>query len=166
MTILKTDRLLINKITLNDAPHILALMTDKDWINNIGDRGIRTIEAAEEHIRTKFIKTYEESNLGFYGLILKDSDEFIGIAGLVDREGIDHVDIGYGLLPGFRGKGFAFEATKAIYDYGYDTLKLEKIVAIVNPDNIPSIKLLNKLGLHYEKMVRLPDEEKDILLMS
>lgn len=166
MTILKTDRLLINKITLDDAPFILALMNDKDWITNIGDRGMTSIEDAEEYIRTKFIKTYEESSLGFYSLILKKSNEFIGIAGLVDREGIDSIDIGYGLLPDFRGKGFAFEASKAIYDYGHTALKLEKIVAIVNPDNPLSIKLLTKLGLTFEKMVRLPDEEKDIMLFS
>lgn len=166
MTILKTDRLLLNEITIDDAPSILALMNDKDWINNIGDRGMTSIVDAEEYIKTKFITTYKESNLGFYGMILKDSNEFIGIAGLIDREGIDHVDIGYGLLPDFRGKGFAFEATKAVYDYGYSELKLGKIVAIVNPDNSLSIRLLNKLGLEFEKMVRLPDEEKDIMLFS
>jgi len=104
--------------------------------------------------------------LGFFGLITKNSKEVIGIAGLVDREGVDHVDIGYGLLPNFRGKGYAFEATKAIYDYGYKQLKLEKIVAIVNPDNPTSIQLLSKLGMEFEKMVRLPDEEKDIMLFS
>ena len=97
---------------------------------------------------------------------LKKTDQSIGIAGLVDREGLDHIDIGYGMLPQFRGKGYAFEATKAIYDYGYQELKLEKIVAIVNPDNIGSIKLLTKLGLTYEKMIRLPDEDKDIKLFS
>lgn len=166
MTILKTERLLINKITLDDAAHILQLMNDKDWINNIGDRGMTSIEDAEEYIRTRFISTYEESKLGFYSLIHKDSQDFMGIAGLVDREGIDHIDIGYGLLPDYRGKGFAFEATQAIYDYGFQELKLEKIVAIVNPDNLGSIKLLEKLNLKFEKMVRLPDEDKDIMLFS
>ena len=166
MNLIKTDRLLINRITLDDAAFILELMNDKDWIKNIGDRGMTSIEDAEAYIRTRFLKTYEESNLGFFGLITKNSKELIGIAGLVDREGIDHVDIGYGLLPNFRGKGYAFEATKAIYDYGYKQLKLEKIVAIVNPDNPTSIQLLSKLGMEFEKMVRLPDEEKDIMLFS
>ncbi len=166
MNLLKTDRLLINRITLDDAAFILELMNDKDWIKNIGDRGMTSIEDAEAYIKTRFLKTYEESNLGFFGLITKNSKEVIGIAGLVDREGIDHVDIGYGLLPNFRGKGYAFEATKAIYDYGYKQLKLEKIVAIVNPDNPTSIQLLSKLGMEFEKMVRLPDEEKDIMLFS
>ena len=166
MTILKTDRLLINEITLDDAAFILELMNDKDWIKNIGDRGIRTIEEAEEYIRTRFIKTYAESDLGFYGLVLKNTNQIIGIAGLIDRDGIDDVDIGYGMLPEFRSKGYAFEATKAVFDYGLNKLKLNKIVAIVNPENPSSIKLLSKLGLEFEKMIRLPDEDIDIMLFS
>jgi len=163
---MSTDRLLINRITLGDAGFILKLMNDKDWIKNIGDRGIRTIEEAEEYIRTRFLKTYNEVGFGFYSLIRKSDQQIIGIAGLVDREGLDHIDIGYGMLPEFRGKGYAFEATKAVYDYGYKDLKLDKIVAIVNPDNPSSIKLLSKLGLEFEKMIRLPDEEIDIMLFS
>jgi len=163
---MSTDRLLINRITLDDAGFILKLMNDKDWIKNIGDRGIRTIEEAEEYIRTRFLKTYNEVGFGFYSLIIKETQQIIGIAGLVDREGIDHIDIGYGMLPEYRGKGYAFEATKAIYDYAYQDLKIDKIVAIVNPDNPGSIKLLTKLGLEFEKMIRLPDEEIDIMLFS
>lgn len=166
MNVISTDRLLINRITLDDAGFILKLMNDKDWIKNIGDRGIRTIEETEEYIRTRFLKTYDEVGFGFYSLIRKSDQQIIGIAGLVDREGLDHIDIGYGMLPEFRGKGYAFEATKAVYDYGYKDLKLDKIVAIVNPDNPSSIKLLSKLGLEFEKMIRLPDEEIDIMLFS
>lgn len=166
MNLLATDRLLINKITIDDAGFILELMNDKDWIKNIGDKGVRTIEDAQAYIENRFLTTYVETNWGFYSLNLKNTQQIIGIAGLVDREGLDHIDIGYGMLPQFRGNGYAFEATKAIYDYGYQELKLEKIVAIVNPDNMGSIKLLNKLGLTYEKMIRLPDEDKDIKLFS
>lgn len=166
MIVLSTERLLIKKITPADAPFLLELMNDKDWIENIGDRGIKTIEQAEVYITDRFLKSYEEKGFGFYGIVLKENSEMIGTAGLVDREGIDAVDIGYGMLPAFRGKGYAFEATKAIFDYGYNVLKLDKIVAIVNPSNESSIKLLEKLGLRYEKMVRLPDEDKDIKLFS
>ena len=117
MNVISTDRLLINRITLDDAGFILKLINDKDWIKNIGDKGIRTIEETEEYIRTRFLKAYDEVGFGFYSLILKSDQQIIGIAGLVDREGIDHIDIGYGMLPEFRGKGYAFEATKAIYDW-------------------------------------------------
>ena len=166
MNLITTDRLLINRITIDDAGFILELMNDKDWIKNIGDKGVRTIEDAQAYIQNRFLKTYIESNYGFYTMNLKNTLQIIGIVGLVDRKGIDNIDIGYGILPEFRGKGYAFEAAKAIYDYGYQELNLEKIVAIVNPDNLPSIKLLSKLGLEFEKMVRLPDEEIEILLYS
>lgn len=166
MNVLTTERLLIRMIKIEDAPFLVALMNDKDWIRYIGDRGIRTLEEAEAYIKARFFKSYEEHGFGFYGIVLKDTFEMIGIVGLIDREGLDHIDIGYGMLPQFRGKGYAFEATKAIFEYASNTLKLEKIVAIVNPDNKGSINLLHKLGLSYEKMVRLPDEDKDIKLFS
>lgn len=166
MTLLKTERLLINLITLEDAPFLCALMTDPDWIRNIGDRGIRTVEQAEDFIKTRFFKSYKENGFGFYSMVVKESLEKVGIVGLVNREGLEHIDIGYGILPEFRGQGFAYEATKALYGYAHDTLKLKKIIAIVNPDNTRSIKLLEKLGLSYEKMVRLPEGDKDIKLFS
>ena len=166
MQLLSTKRLVIQRVTLGDAPFLLELMNDKDWIQNIGDRGIRSVKEAEEYITSKFLKSYAEDKIGFYGIVLKETGEMIGTAGLIDRDGLDHVDIGYGFLPAYRGKGYALEATKAIYDYGYDQLGLDKIVAIVNSDNTDSIKLLKKLGLRFEKMVRLPDEEQDIKLFS
>jgi RimJ/RimL family protein N-acetyltransferase len=153
MIVLSTERLLIKRITLENAPFLLELMNDKDWISNIGDRGIRTIQDAEVYITAKFLKSYKEQGFGFYGIVLKETSEMIGTAGLINREGLDHVDVGYGMLPAFRGKGYAFEATKAVYDYGYEVLGLDKIVAIVHPNNKGSIKLLEKLGLMYEKMV-------------
>jgi RimJ/RimL family protein N-acetyltransferase len=166
MIVITTERLYLRRFTIKDAPAILKLLNDKDWILNIGDRGIRTEKEAEEYIKNRFLKSYDEKGFGFYAVILKASGEFIGSAGLVDRDGLDHVDIGYGLLPEFRAKGYAFEATKAVYDYGYEVLHLNKIIAIVNPNNKGSIKLLKKLGLNFEKMVRLPDEDKDIELFS
>ena len=166
MRLLSTERLHIRSLTLNDAPDLYTLMTDKDWIQNIGDRGVYSISDAEDYIRDRFFKSYQESNLGFYALILKTTQSFIGIAGLIDRDGLDFVDIGYGILPQYRGLGYAFEATKAIYDYGRINLELEKIIAIVDSDNQSSINILKKLGLDFEKMIQLPDENKKIMLFS
>lgn len=166
MRLLSTDRLHIRRITLNDAAYLYDLMNDKDWIQNIGDRGVHSIADAEDYIRDRFFKAYQESNLGFYALILKSTQNFIGIVGLIEREGLDSVDIGYGLLTKYRGFGYAFEATKAMYDYGLINLELKKIIAIVDPDNQSSINILKKLGLSFEKMIQLPDENKKIMLFS
>ena len=166
MEILSTERLTLAEITINEAGFIHELMNDKDWILNIGDRGLKTIADADKYIEEKFYKTYETSDLIFYALTLKSTQEFIGIAGLIDREGLDHIDIGYGLLPEFRGHGYAFEATKVVYDHGLNNLQLEKIVGIVNPDNKASISILKKIGLNFEKMIQLPDENEKIMLFS
>lgn len=166
MKLFSTDRLHIRKITLKDAPFLFKLMNDKDWIQNIGDRGVHSIDDARNFIKNRFLTSYLEKGFGFYALTLKSGKEFIGIAGLIDREGLDFVDIGYGLLPQYRGYGYAFEATKAIYDFGLKSFELEKIIAIVNSNNQASINLLNKLGLHFEKMIQLPDENQEIMLFS
>lgn len=163
---LSSDRLKLRKITLEDAPSLFTLMTDKDWILNIGDRGLKTIADAEKYIEDKFHKTYVTSDIIFYAITLKSTQEFIGIAGLIERDGLDHIDIGYGLLPNFRGHGYAFEATKVVYDHGLINLQLEKIIGIVNPDNLASISILKKLGLRFEKMIQLPDENEKIMLFS
>lgn len=163
---LSSDRLHLRKITVKDAPFLFQLMNDPAWISNIGDRGIQTIEEAEKYIKTTFLKTYEESSICFYALTLKSTKQFIGIAGLIDRDGLDFIDIGYGLLPDFRGYGYAYEASKVMYDHGLNDLHLEKIVGIVNPDNQASIIILKKLGLKFEKMIQLPDENKKIMLFS
>jgi RimJ/RimL family protein N-acetyltransferase len=166
MKILSTDRLIISRFTLDDAPFIRELMNDKDWIRNIGDRGIHSDQDAENYIQEKFFKSYEQHGFGFYVIRLKSTLEKIGTAGLVDRDGIEGIEIGYGMLPAYRGKGYALEATRAVMHYAKNTLNISAIVAIVNPDNDKSIVLLEKLGLHYTKMVQLPGEEKEIKYFS
>jgi RimJ/RimL family protein N-acetyltransferase len=166
MKILNTERLTLSKITLKDAGFLLELMNDKDWIQNIGDRGVYSLEDAENYIKERFFKSYEVYGFGFYVIRLQSSGKAIGTAGLIDREGIEGVEIGYGLLPAYRGKGYAYEAAEAVYDYAKNVLNIAKIVAIVAPNNTKSIFLLERLGLHYEKMVTLPGEEKEIKYFS
>ncbi len=166
MIILRTSRLYLSKINKKDAPFLYQLMNDPDWILNIGDRQINKLEDAEKFIANRFIKSYKKNGFGFYILRLIDDDNPIGICGLIKRDGLDHVDIGYALMPKFRGNGYAFEATKVVYAYGVNHFKLDKIVAIVNPGNKKSEQILEKLGLQFEKMITLPNETKEIQLFS
>lgn len=159
--ILETDRLIIEEFTTNDASFIYELLNDPDWIRFIGDRNIKNLEDAENYLRNKLIPSYKNWGFGFYKVSLKDGTT-IGTAGLVDREGLDTVDIGYAFLPTGRGKGYAFEATKAIFGYAQKELKIDKLVAIVNKDNEKSKNLLRKLGMKFEKFVVLPDETEEI----
>lgn len=164
--ILTTERLFLSEININDAAFIYQLMNDPDWLLNIGDRHIHKLEDAENFITNKFIKSYKENGYGLYIIRIIESETPIGICGLIKRDGLDHMDIGYALLPQFRGKGYAYEATRSMYNYGHDILKIDTIIAIVNPENKPSIALLEKLGMTYEKMIRLPGDSKEIKLFS
>lgn len=157
--IIETDRLRLFKVTSKDASFILSLLNTPSWIKFIGDRGVRTLEEAETYIQDRIIKSYEDNGFGMYLIKLKNECLPIGLSGLVKRPTLENVDIGYALFDNFTGKGYAFEATKAVYDYGKTTLGLKRIVAIVNDDNEKSIKLLKKLGFYYQKMVKSGEQD-------
>lgn len=151
MPILQTERLTLCHLTVNDAPFIFELLNDPDFLNFIGDRGIRTPNDAKNYIQTGPINSYEQHGFGLYLVRLKEGKTPTGLCGLLKRETLDDVDIGYAFLPEFRGKGYAFESAAAILKYGRTVLHLDRIVAITSPDNLASIKVLEKLGLQFEK---------------
>ena len=157
--IIETKRLKLYQVTLNDAPFILSLLNTPLWIKFIGDRGVRTLEEAQNYIQERIIKSYGNNGFGMYLIKLKRKNIPIGLSGLVKRPTLDDVDIGYALFDDFTGNGYAFEATKAVYNYGKTALGLKRIVAIVNDDNEKSIKLLEKLGFQFEKMIQSGDDE-------
>lgn len=157
-----TKRLLLRDITPADAPYILAQLNDPGWLKYIGDRGIRSIEAAEEYIKDKIIKQYIEEGFGMFLVAIRKGDEekeIVGQCGLVKREGLEHVDIGFAFLEEHCGKGYGTEAALAVKDLGLNEYKLEKIVAITTEDNVPSRKLLENIGFQYIKMIELPNIE-------
>jgi [ribosomal protein S5]-alanine N-acetyltransferase len=152
--ILETNRLELYQLTLDDAPFMLALLNTPSWIKYIGDRGVRTVEEAQNYIQERLIKSYDTDGFGFYMVKLKKQGIAIGLSGLVKRPTLEDVDIGYALFDEFTGQGYAFEATKAVYDFAKKDLGLKRIVAIVNDDNVKSIHLLEKLGFYFEKMLK------------
>ena len=166
MTILETERLLLRKLTTDDATFMFELLNDPSFIRNIGDRNIRTLDDACTYIVNGPIKSYEKNGFGLYLIVLKETNESIGMCGLIRRENLEDVDIGYALLPRYWSKGFAVEAARATKAYARDVVGLKRIVAIVDPANEPSIRVLEKLGLHYEKMVRLSADDIDLKLFA
>ncbi len=166
MNVLETDRLILRRFTVEDAPFILALLNDPAWIKYIGDRGVRTIDDARANILNVHIATYERLGFGFYLTERKADGTPIGLCGLIQREGLDDVDIGFAFLPQFCGAGYALEAATATMAYGKNNLKRTRIVSITSRDNASSIKLLEKLGLKYERMVALPKIEGEVMLFA
>ncbi len=166
MTKLETERLVLNELTAEDAEFTLALLNDPAFIENIGDREIRSLEQAEQYLQDRVTASYRENGFGMYAVRLKTTGETLGMSGLVKRESFNDIDIGYGFLPRARGHGYALESAKEVMRWAINDLKLDRLVAIVGPQNKPSISLLENLGMHFESMIRLPDDEEEICLFG
>ena len=166
MKILETDRLILRQLSTKDAAFILELVNEPSFIQNIGDRGVRTLEDACAYILRVAISSYEKNGFGLYLVELKDLGQSIGMCGLIKRDGLEDVDIGYAFLPRFWLKGYAVEAAAAVKDYARDVLGLKRLVAITDPANQGSIRVLEKIGLKYEKMVRLSADDIELKLFA
>jgi [ribosomal protein S5]-alanine N-acetyltransferase len=163
---LETDRLTLRMASLLDAPFIQRLLNDPDFIQNIGDRGVRDLHSAEQYIRDRLLLSYEKNGFGLLIVQEKMSQEALGLAGLVKREGLDGIDLGFAFLPEFRGMGYAHEATVAIRDDARNHLNLPKLLGITVRENLPSIRVLEKVGMTFDRTIRLPNDEKELLLYS
>lgn len=166
MKILETERLYLSNIGLEDAPFVYELLNSPNWLQYIGDRDVKTLEDAKEYIANRFLPSYEQFGFGLYLTILKKDDTPIGICGLVNREGLEDVDLGFAMLPQFTKKGYAFEAASAVMVYAKNTLGLKRIVAITTAKNYNSIKLLERLGLKFEKTVTIPNDPDEMMLFG
>lgn len=163
-TELTTRRLRLRWLTEDDAELMLAIWNDPDFIRHVGDRGIRTPKEARQAMRDGILMLYEEMGYGPYLLEALQGGPPMGICGLFKRENLEFPDIGYGLLPGFRGRGYTLEAAREVLAHARDHLGLSQLKAIVSQDNTPSVRLLEKLGLRFERMLRMPGEDEDVAL--
>ena len=150
---IETERLILRPITAEDAPLVLAVMNDPDFIRYVSDRGLRTNTDAERYISERMLPGYEKNGFGMCAVCLKQSGSAIGTCGIFKRNPTDDVELGFAFRPEFRGQGFALEAASASMVYGLNALKLTRIVAATNPNNHSSMRLLEKLGMRFEKMI-------------
>ena len=164
MSILSTSRLEIIEISVSDTPFIFELLNTPSWLKFIGDRNIKTQQDAENYIINKFIPAYSTWWFGFRLVRMKDSKTPIGICGLVKRDALEHIDIGFAFLPQYEGKGYGFESATAVMHHAKNELNIKTIAGITNSNNKSSIALLEKLGLKYQKMILLPGEIEEIML--
>ncbi len=161
-----TERLRIRTFTTKDAPFVLELLNSPGWLEFIGDRNIRTVSEAEAHILKFYIPHHETFGFGAWLVYLKDSGIPIGLSCIIQRPELELPDIGYGFLPQFEGKGYAYEATLAIMGYAKTVLNIEKITAFTTKENIKSIRLMEKLGLQYRKTIFLTNDPAPLLLYT
>lgn len=167
MKILETERLRLRTLDQNDAVFYLALVNTPGFIEFIGDRGIRSVEAAAQAIADGPMAMQAKLGHSIYLVEDKGTCEPLGMSGLIKRDTLDQVDIGYAFLPGHCGKGYAFEAAQAVLEHARSDIRLTCLLAITSPGNVASIGLLEKLGFRVDKVVRLnPAEDRDSNLYS
>lgn len=166
MKVIETDRLILRWLSTDDAGFILELVNDPAWLKFIGNKDVKTIEDARSNISNKYVEMYDRLGFGLYLTELKDERVPIGICGLIKRDALEDVDLGFAFLPGFRGKGYAYEAAAAAIEYGKNVLGLNRIAAITVQGNDASIKLLEKLGFQFEKMVELSKDAEGLMLFA
>lgn len=147
----QTERLKMEKLSIEDAEFIFTLLNSPTWLKYIGDRNIHDIETAKSYIVNQYIKEYEQKNYGTYKIVLKETKEPIGVCGFYKRDYLENLDVGYALLPQHEGLGYAFEAISSILEYGKHVLKLDLIYAITSANNHKSQALLDKLNFKMEK---------------
>jgi RimJ/RimL family protein N-acetyltransferase len=166
MKAIETERLLLRELTVEDAPFTVELLNEPSFIRFIGDRGVRTIEQARRYLLDGPIASYGRYGFGMYLTIRRIDGASIGMAGLVKREGLDDVDVGFAFLPPYRAQGYALEAARAVIAHAARDVGLKRVVAIATPDNAGSLKVLYKLGMTFERSIRLPGEDKDLSLLT
>ena len=145
MTILQTERTVIDRISLDDAPFFAELLSSPGWIRFIG-RDVSDEKAVEEYLRNGFLRSYRKNGFGYYIVRTASQRLPIGICGFLKRAELENPDFGFALLPEFMGFGYAFESSQAVLGYGISQFDFEVLDAVTTPENLRSIRLLEKLG--------------------
>jgi RimJ/RimL family protein N-acetyltransferase len=166
MVVFETTRLVLRRLTVEDAPFILRLLNEPSFLEHIGDRGVRNLADAKQYILSGPIASYDRHGFGLFLVELKEGGAPIGICGLLKRDALDDVDLGFAFVPESWSKGYAFESTTATLAYAHDVQSLKRVVAITSQENVASINLLVKLGFYFERMVLMPGDKDEVKLFA
>jgi RimJ/RimL family protein N-acetyltransferase len=164
--IVETPRLRIRELTVDDAGFILGLVNEPSFLANIGDKGVRNLEDARKFILEGPWASHRDRGYGQFLVQLKEDGVPIGVCGILYRDTLELSDIGGAFLPKYWRRGFAYEAARAVMDYGRSTLGLEKIVGLTSKDNVASIKLMEKLDMKFERIIMMSENDPGTALYS
>ncbi|HJW43761.1 MAG TPA: GNAT family N-acetyltransferase [Geothrix sp.] len=163
MAPVQTDRLILRPFVVEDAPFILRLLNEPSFIENIADKGVRTLEQAADYLAQGPLASYAAHGHGLWLVLHRVTGQPMGMCGLIRRDNLPEVDLGYAFVPEFWGLGYAREAADACVAWGRETLGLRSLLAIVSPGNAASIRLLEALGFHHSgHMVYAPGDEVEV----
>jgi RimJ/RimL family protein N-acetyltransferase len=166
MLIVETERLLLRTFSLDDADFVLRLVNDPSWIEFIGNHMVENLEDACNYIRNGPLTMYEDYGFSLCVTESKADGRPIGVCGLVKRDSLPEVDLGFALLPEFCGHGYGSEAAAGILEFGHSQLRIQRVLAITKPENHRSVKLLESLGFKFVDMFSLSDEEPELKLFA
>ena len=166
MIVAETARLRVRHFTLEDAAFILRLLNEPTFIQNIVDKGVRTLDGARDYLRTGPIASYERNGFGLNCVELRDSRAPIGMCGLIKRDSLEDPDLGYALLPEYCSQGYAFEAASAVMGTAGGEFGMRRVVAVTSVGNERSIRLLTRIGFRYERLIALYPDEPDLKLFA
>jgi len=166
MRILETDRLILRHLNVDDAEFIFELVNDPSFIRFIGDKGVRTLDDARNYILNGPVASYERFGFGLFATELKDGYAPIGMCGILKRDTLPHADIGFAFLPHYWKQGYAFEAAAAVMKYAREALGMDQVLAITTPENEASGKLLEKIGLRFERLIKLSEDAPAVKLFT
>jgi [ribosomal protein S5]-alanine N-acetyltransferase len=168
VSVLHTRRLLLREFTFEDEAFVLDLLNEPGFLRYIGDKGVRTLGEARQYLQKGPMDSYRRNGFGLYAVCIRagGSAAPVGMCGLVKREGLTDPDIGFAFLERHWGQGYAAESAAAVLDQGTRVLKLPRIVAITSPDNLGSIRVLEKIGLKFDRLMRLTEDSKQVKLFG
>ncbi len=166
MIVLETERLILRKLSIDDAEFTLELLNEPSFLRYIGDKGVRNLDDARQYILNGPLASYERNGFGLYLVELKENGIPIGISGLVKRDTLPDADIGFAFLPAYWSQGYAVESAAAVMNYAREVLGLTRILAITSLDNEASARLLGKIGLRCERLIKLSDDAAEVKLFT
>jgi len=158
MKILETQRLTLRTINADDDLFYYELVNDPTWLEYIGDKGIRTVAEARSAILEGPCLMQQRLGHSLYVMERKSDGAPLGLCGLIKRDSIPEVDIGYAIRPAYFGHGYTYEAAAAVVAYARDVLRMRRLMGLTHPGNTVSINLLAKLGLTFVEHKVLPPD--------
>jgi RimJ/RimL family protein N-acetyltransferase len=164
--VLSTERLHLRRFTLDDAAFVHELVNNPAWLRFIGDRGVRSLDDARRYLRDGPIASYAANGFGLWLVERKHDGAALGTCGLLRRATLPHVDLGFAFLERFRGAGYAVESARAVLAHALGELGLDRVVAITDPENSASIRVLESIGLRFQRLVRIADDDVELMLFG
>jgi RimJ/RimL family protein N-acetyltransferase len=164
--VLETERLMLRRLVLADAPFMVELLNEPSFLRFIGDKQVRTVEDAHGYLTRGPLDMYARHGLGLYLVTARADGTPLGIAGLIKRDGLDDVDLGFAFSPRYWGQGYAHEAAAALLPHAREAHQLTRLVAITSVDNEASIRLLEKLGFRFERFFTLGADPETLRLFG